>query len=326
MVSRMETDVVNEFKGICKKFLDGKGLTVHFDTAVSEEIKWRPHIFATDDQALILDILTQDRIPDFYIKKYIEISNALPETKIYVGLVGNLDYFPEVISDCHRNGFGVYKINNDLKLLLEARQRTIEDLSDRGQIAVVFGKPYTNILALKKCLRKCRSFLYWFERNLPKTAFETTFQAVDDGDLQNIDTVRFLRGIDDKISDSFRDEFRSFKAELVSHDIESQCRIICDSRIANRVHGRYIYTQDTEGESLSIKLPPLNSLKANQWDTILTDVSEIPSFQEFWDHGLDIEESWNEIKRKVNEYLQRRAQELSEQAETLRSRSTSSAT
>ena len=42
--------------------------------------------------------------------------------------------------------------------------------------------------------------------------------------------------------------------------------------------------------------------------------------------GLDIERSWNEIERKVNEYCQRRARELEEQARTLRSRSTSSGT
>ena len=316
----METDEVNAFKTVCKEFFDAKGLTVYFDTPISEEIKWRPHIFATDHQKLILDILTHETLPNFYLKKYVEIRNLLSKVQIYVGLVGDLNYFPDVISKCVQNGFGIYKINNTMKLLVQARESTIETLSDKGQIAVVFGRPYKNILALKKCLRICRSHLYWFERNLPKKAIETIFEAIEDGDIQHVETIKFLRGLDDKITKGFRDEFLKFKEDIHSYDIDSQLRIICDSSIARRVHGRYIYTKDEQNDPVSIKLPPLNSLKANQWDIILTDASEIPPFQEFWDSGLDIQNSWNEIKRKLNEYLQRKAEILEEQTRTLRSR------
>ena len=320
MALNMEADRVNEFKIACKKFFNEKSLTVYLDAAVSEQCSWRPHIFATDHKKLVLDILTQETISDFYIKKYAEIRDILHEIEIYLGLVGDLNYFPDVISECARNGFGIYKINDTLKLILDARQPTIESLSDRSQIAIVFGRPYRNILALKRCFRKCRSYFYWFERNLPKTALETVFQAVEDGDIQNVETIKFLRGIDDKVNENFRNEFLRFKEDILSHDIGSELRIICDSAVASRVHGRYIYSQDEQNNPVFIKLPPLNSLRANQWDTILTDASEIPPFQGFWDSGLDIEHSWNEIRRKVNEYCQRRAPELEEQARTLRSR------
>lgn len=316
-----EDDKINASKAVCKEFFDGKGLTVYFDTPISEEIGWRPHIFATNEQNLILDILTLEKIPNFFIKKYAEIRNALRDVEIYIGLVGDLNYFPDVISMCARNGLGIYKINNTMKLLFKAKPTTIEALSSKGQIAVVFGRPYKNILALKKCLRSCRSHLYWFERNLPKKTFEILFEAIEDGDIQQVETIRFLRGIDDKINEGFRDEFLKFRKDIHTHDIESQLRIICESSIANRVHGRYIYTKDEQNEPVSIKLPPLNSLRANQWDTILTDTAEIPSFQEFWDNGLDIQHAWNDIKRKVNEYCQRRAPQLEEQARALRARS-----
>jgi len=200
------------------------------------------------------------------------------------------------------------------------RMHAIETLSDKGQIAVVFGRPYKNILALKKCLRMCRSHLHWFERNLPKKAFETVFEAIEEGYIRHVETIKFLRGIDDKVNESFRNEFLKFKQDVLSHDIESELRVICDSSIASRVHGRYIYTEDEENQPVFIKLPPLNSLRANQWDTILTDTSEIPPFPEFWDSGLDIQHAWNEIKRRLNEYLERRAEILEEQARALRSR------
>jgi len=322
MVGNMEIDKVNEFKTICRNYFDAQGLTVHFDRAVSDEIKWRPHIFATDHQQLILDILTQETIPNFYVTKYTEIRNALPEISIYLGLVGDLNYFPDVICECNRNGLGIYKIDATLKLLMEPKNPTVETLAARSEIAIIFGRPYRNILALKICFRKCRTHLYWFERNLPKKVFETVFEAVEEGDIRDVETIRFLRGIDDKVDERFRNEFQSFKQDVHSRGIESQLRIICDSTIANRIHGRYIYSEDEQDRPVSIKLPPINSLKANQWDTILTDVSEIPSFEEFWNNGLDIESSWNEIRPRLEEYRQRRARELADQAEALRSRST----
>jgi len=315
----MEIDEVNEFKIICKEFFEGKGLTVHFDPAISEEISWRPHIFATNNEHLILDILTQETLSDFYIKKYTEIRNHLPDLSIYLGLVGDLDYFPEVILECSRNGLGIYKVNKTLKLLIETRKPTIEDLTDRGQMAIVFGRPYRNILALRKCFRKCRSYINWFERNLPKKALEILFEAIDDGSIQNVDTIKLLRGIDENV-ETLRDEFGRFREELASLQIESQLRIICDSNISRRIHGRYIYSEDENHQPIKLKLPPLNSLRANQWDTILTDATEIPPFQEFWESGLDIRNSWNEIRRRVNEYRERKASQLEEQARGLRSR------
>lgn len=322
MAANMEIDEVNRFKTICRNYFDALGLTVHFDRAVSDEIKWRPHIFATDHQQLILDILTQETIPDFYVKKYAEIRNALPEISIYLGLVGDLNYFPDVIFECNRNGLGIYKIDGTLKPLMEPKDPTVEALAAKSEIAIIFGRPYRNILALKKCFRKCRTHLYWFERNLPKKVFETVFEAVEEEDIRDIETIRFLRGIDDKVDENFRREFLSFKQDVLTRGIESQLGIICDSTIASRIHGRYIYSEDEQHSPVSIKLPPINSLKANQWDTILTDAAEVPSFQEFWDNSLDIDGSWNEIRPRLEEYRQRRARELAEQAEALHPRPT----
>jgi hypothetical protein len=315
----MEADEVNKFKAVCKGFLQERGLTVRFDTAVSEEVSWRPHIFATNNERLILDILTRETLPDFYIKKYAEIRNHLPSVGIYLGLVGDLNYFPEVILQCSKNGFGIYKIDGTLKLLIETRSPTIEELTDEGQMAIVSGRPYRNILALRKCLRRCRSHIFWFERNLPKKALETLFEAIEDGSIHDVETIKLLRGLDEQV-EALRDEFLRFKAELNSLGIGSELRIICDSSLAQNIHGRYIYSEDDTHQLIKMQLPPLNSLRANQWDTILTDVSEIPPFQDFWESGLDIERAWNDIERIMRQYYRSRAGQLEEQARGLRSR------
>jgi len=317
----VEDDIVNEYKEVCKKFFTDQGLTVFFDVPISDEIHWRPHVFVKNDQPLILDILTQDAIPNLFISKYIGARNVFPNLKIYLGIVGELNYFFDVISRCHRNGFGIYKINSTLKLLLDAKEPTIARITETGQLAIVPDRPYRNILSLKKCFRNCRSHIYWFERNLPKKVFEVLFEAIEDRDIDGVETIRLLRTINTELDDGFRDEFLKLRRELISKGISADLRVIKASNVAKTIHGRYIYSIDNQHKALLIKLPPLNSLKANQWDLILTDVKAVPAFEELWNEGLDIKDSWDELKKATQEYLRRKAVQLEKQAQNLRKKS-----
>jgi len=319
----VEIDVVNEYKETCREFFRQQGLTVFFDTKLSDSVGWRPHIFAKNDQMLILDILTRDRIPQLYIRKYVEAKNVLPALKIYLGIVGELDYFFDVIAECSKYGLGIYKIDSTLKLLLGATEPTIEGIGETGQLAIASNRPYRNILSLKKCFRCCKSYLHWLERNLPKKAFEVLFEAIEDEDIDDVETIKLLRTIDVELDDGYRDEFLKFRIELMSKEISVELRVIKDSAIVKTIHGRYIYSIDNNDVGLFFKLPPLNSLKADQWDSILTDVKEVPSFEELWDKGLDIKDSWGEIKQATKEYFSRKASQLEKQAQDLRERSKS---
>ena len=318
----MEFDIVNDYKKISGKFLREQGLTVFFDTKFSDSVGWRPHIFAKNDQTLILDILMQNRVPELYIRKYIEARNALPTLRIYLGIVGELDYFFDVIAECSKYGLGIYKIDSTLKLLLEATEPTVEGISEIGQLVIASDRPYRNILSLKKCFRRCKSHLYWIERNLPKKALEVLFEAIDDRDIDGVETIKLLRTIDVELDDGYRDEFLKFRAELISKDISVELRVIKDFDVAKTIHGRYIYSIDSDNDELLFKLPPLNSLKANQWDLILTGVKEVPSFEELWDKGVDMKDSWGEIKQATKDYLKRKAEQLEKQAIDLRKRHT----
>lgn len=315
----MEEDIVNEYKQICGRFFKEKGLTVFFDTKISDSIRWRPHIFAKNDQMLILDILTQEIIPNLYLNKYVEARNVLPRLKVYLGIVGDLNYFFDVICVSSKYGFGLYKIDSTLKPLLEASEPTIEGISETGQFAITSGRPYRNILSLKKCFRSCRTQLCWYERNLPKKALEVLFEAIEDGDIDGVESIKLLRAIDVELDNGYRDEFLKFRMELMAREISTELRVIIHHDHAP-VHGRYIYSFDQNGEVLLIKLPPLNSLKANQWDLILTDVREVPPFEELWDKGVDIKDSWSEIKQASETYLKRKATQLEKQAENLKKR------
>lgn len=319
----MEDDDVNQYKDVCGKFFADQGLTVFFDVALSDTIRWRPHVFAKNSQMLILDILTQEKIPDLYMRKYIEARNKVPNLRIYLGLIGDLNYFFEVISECDKNGVGIFKIDSTMKLLLEAKDPTIENLAEKGQLTIASNRPYRNILSLKKCFRNCKSHLHWLERNLPKKAFEVLFEAVEDGDIGGVETIRLLRAIDAELDDGYRDEFLKFGTELMARGISVELRVMKDAELAKTVHGRYIYSVDEHGVQLLFKLPPLNSLKADQWDLILTDVKEVPSFSELWESGVDIRDSWGSLKQLAKEYFKNKAAQLEKQARELQERATS---
>ena len=276
-----------------------------------------PHIYAKNNHQIMVDILVQDRIPDFYIGKFVDARNLIPHLKIYVGIMGELSYFFDVIQECSKNGFGIYKIDSDVKLLLETRIPTIDDLSEGGQMAIVSNRPYRNILALKRCFRNCNSYLYWFERNLPKKVFEVLYQAIEDKDIQNVENIKLLRVIDGKLNDAYRREFVEFRRELASKDVCAEMRIITDSSIARDFHGRYIYAVDENNQKFTFQIPPLNSLKANQWDSILK-VKEVPSFEQLWSLGSDLKESWGGIKPKIKEFMKRKIDALGNEAEALR--------
>ncbi len=316
----MEDDIINQYKQVCGEFFKQQGLTVLYDVPVSDSARWRPHIYAKNKANIILDILSFDQIPKFYLKKYVETRNILPKIQIYLGLVGNLNYFFNTFVECAKYGIGIYKIDSTVKLLLEATEPTIEGVQETGIFAITSDRPYRNILSFKKCLRSCHKHLYWLEKNFPKKIFEMIFNAIEDNDLVDIDNIKLLRAIDDKITKNFREEFSKFQSELRSKGISVQLRILKDTKISGTIHGRFIYSKKENDEDFFVMLPPINSLKADQWDNILTKVVEPPPFEELWNHALDIRLDWNELDQLIKHYLKRKIAFLENQIKNYKER------
>lgn len=315
----MEQDIINEYKKRCGEYFEQKGMTVLFDVAISPIIRWRPHVFAKNGSLILLDIIDEESLPEFYIKKFIKARNLIPELKIYLGLVGESKYAFEFFGECAKYGFGILKINSGLKLLLETAEPTVEGIREKGQLAIAHDKPYGNIISLKKCLRSCKSHISWLERNLPKNVMETIYEANKDGDINGIDSIQLLRAVDDDIDGAFKDEFRKFKIEMQDKGICVELRVIVDP-VSKSIHGRYLYSKDADGKKIQYQLPPLNSLKANQWDTILTNVEVVPSFEQLWAKGFDLLTSWEQIKVKIQEYLKNKSKILEKEAKRLRTK------
>src|SRR5208282_3787146 len=275
---------LSRYKGICRRHFETLGLEVHLDVPISDEVGWRPHLFARNDSNIIVDIVEEKTLPEIQLKKYSEVLNAVPQVKIYIVIIRALEYMPEIFAECNRYGIGVYVIRDDtLKEILSSKARNVADLSSEDQIAILPGTPYGNVLGLRKCFRKFRNHLYWFERNLPKGSLELLYDNLNSGDLGDMSEIKLLRGIDDKITNAFKEEFKTFRDDVSdNHDVDAQMRIIVDNRISIQIHGRYMYSCDENNNEIKLQVPPLNSLNGDQWDSIFTNVTTLPNFLDFW--------------------------------------------
>jgi hypothetical protein len=288
----LSTQQIDLLKNTCLSSFKKKDYKVYLDVSISEEIRWRPHIYAKDHEEFILDILTTEDLPKSQIDKYIDIKNKFPDMKIYLAIVGDVPYsYSGAIEQCSRYGIGIYVINGDnLHLLLTAKAPTIEQIRSEQDTVIAPDQPYGNILALKKCFRQCTEYVYWLEKNLPKKVFEILYEAVRDGDISGVGEIKLLRTFDQSVDDRFRAEAERLRAELVNYDINLEVRIICNKSISTSIHGRFIYTKNRQ-----FQIPPLNSLLANQWDNIFHG-GKTPPFEDLWKRGLDIISQWNDVK------------------------------
>lgn len=179
------------------------------------------------------------------------------------------------------------------------------------------GTPFGNVQSLRKCLRRFRIYVKWLETNMPKKSLEVLYDGIRDGDLKNIESISLLRGVDDKLTASFRDGFKDFRDEVFSSNIEAEMRVTIDRNVTRKIHGRYMYSVDDKGNEIRIQPPPFNSLRADQWDTIYTDVKVIPSFDEYWNKGNDVLEDWTLIEAAVAKHLQFKAEEANMPLESI---------
>lgn len=301
---------LSRYKRICQRHFETLGLEVHLDVPISDDVGWRPHLFARNNDRIILDIVEEDTLPQLQLKKYSEVLNAVPQVRIYIVIIRTLEYLPEIFADCNQYGIGVYVIRDDtLKEILCSKARNVEDLASQGQIAIRPGSPYGNVLSLRRCFRQFRSYLFWFERNLPKGSLELLYDNLNDGNLSNRPEIKLLRGIDDKISNVFKEEFESFRDEVSeNYEIDAQMRIITDNRISNQIHGRYLYSADASNNPIKLQVPPLNSLNGDQWDSIFT-AQEIPNFLDFWNEGVDFLSQWSAVETAIRRYRENKIAE-----------------
>jgi len=307
----MELDErINRYKDMLARHFQAQGLEVHLDISVSDAVRWRPHLFVKDDLKMICDIVETETISDLQLRKYAEVMNTLSDIHVYVVMIGEMEYEPEFISSCVRYGIGILVVKDESpREILKSRSREIEGLAQVDQIAIIPSAPFGNAMNLRRCFRKCKKYLHWLENNLPRSALELIYDNVREKNLEDLDSVKLLRGLDDKLTKHFREDFESFQDEMLSQGTEAEMRVILDRDIMSTIHGRYLYSVDEDGKEIRIQLPPVNSLRGNAWDSIFTDVKIVPPFESYWEKGKDVMKDWPEIHEAVDRHLKHKMKE-----------------
>ena len=290
----MEPDDINPYKRICAKHFAGK--RVFFDAQISTEVRWRPHLYVTNGDELILDIRVTSTVPAYQLETYREIRNQIPELRIYTVILGKNEYYFPFIEQCSKYGIGVFVIDGQiLRELLKPSLPTIQNVRERDQFAIQPDSPYGNILSLKEVFRRCKKFIHWYEKDLPKKALETLYHGFEDKDIKKVDEIKLLRALDNSVDESLLSEFTRFRAELAGkHEVNAEMRIVCDKSLKRSLHDRFLYT-----EGIAFVIPPLNSLLANQWCNIFTSKASMPKFNDYWKRGLDLVSDWNRIQKEI---------------------------
>jgi hypothetical protein len=155
-------------------------------------------------------------------------------------------------------------------------------------------KPYSNLLIIKNIVRACNKYIYWFEKHFTKKIFEI---LIEETDGTKIDELRLLFGIVG-INIKMRKEFKRFKSELENRGVYVELRVICDRRILDIIHGRWILSQN-----LCFNIPPTNTILQGQADEIKKTKNR-PPFESWWRDGKNLINEWNEIDRfLINEVI-----------------------
>lgn len=126
-------DVINRYKGICGNYFRSQGLEVHEDVSISDEIRWRPHLFVRDESKIILDIMDTSQLSQLQLSKYVDIMNKLQDVSVCVALIPGTSYMPELFSDCDKYGLGVYVIRAGMpKQILPSKTQRGRAVGRRG--------------------------------------------------------------------------------------------------------------------------------------------------------------------------------------------------
>jgi len=146
-------------------------------------------------------------------------------------------------------------------------------------------KRYSNLLELKKIIRNASGFLWWIDKHFSKKGLEHLHENIN---LRKIKEIKVLMSINSNIDFvNFKSEFLLFKEELEEQGLKVNCRILCDKKIINKIHGRFIITKNN-----SYSVPPINSWLQGQYDQI-SECKKQPPFNEWWKEGKDLIKDWN---------------------------------
>jgi hypothetical protein len=193
----------------------------------------------------------------------------------------NLSSFLMLLNYC-----GVLKYSKKFNKITILYNPTMKDEQKPPKRFLSPETPYSNIKALRECLRGCRKYIWWLDKHFSIKGLEP---LSDEADGTKIKEIKILAAITNNINDKLKREFLRFQEEMNSRGVKTEFRIICDKDLVHKIHGRWIISK-----SCCFNIPPIDSIYKGQYDEI-KETNSRPPFEEFWSIGLNLLENWKDI-------------------------------
>ncbi len=105
---------IDELKSIVKSHLENDGFNVQIDRIFDSDIRWIPHLYATKNETVYLvDIRLNNKITDFWLKRYNEVYGKYPNYKIYIAIPDHIGISYQLGVKLDQNKIGVITVGDD---------------------------------------------------------------------------------------------------------------------------------------------------------------------------------------------------------------------
>lgn len=204
-----------------------------------------------------------------YVEKVID-----PSMKVDLGP------FLSILNKC--NIISYNKKSGLIKVLYNPQTENISAKS----LFVAPGKPFTNIMHLRKILGDCDGYIWWLDKHFGSKGFEPLIEAVD---ANKVKDIKILAG-NSNVNDQMKKDFKRFQTEMNDRGINVECRVLLDKNIFHNIHDRWIIANN-----VTYNVPPINSIYKGQYAEInITDKQ--PPFEKWWEVGTELVSGWNLIQ------------------------------
>lgn len=149
--------------------------------------------------------------------------------------------------------------------------------------------PYSNVKTLWEAIRKCKEYLWWFDKQFSRKGFEPLSEVADGNQIKEI---RILMGKTSNVNEKMRRDFIRFEKEMRGKGIKAECRVLIDHDLYHDIHDRWILSKN-----VNFNVPPINSIYKGQYSEIKMTNNK-PPFTQWWEEGKYLIEDWGEIARK----------------------------
>ena len=233
--------------------------------------------------------IINDKEPSVYVRQLLKKNQKNDRKK-----------FQKNIMDGHLISKDAFEcmLNDDLDGFMNARANTISDKiaqvvglqNNKTQSSVLIEPktPFSNESAMMETIRECREYIYWFDKYFSRKGLEW-LKDLPDGQVSSIRILAARSRPTLAHTESLRNSFKKFKTEMKLKGINSELRILADSKVEKNIHDRWLITKNT-----AYGVPSTDTIQRGQTSLIVRDVQR-PSFEDWWDHSLDIIEDWNRI-------------------------------